>query len=65
MTVYEILKMMCYEKWYIYVGSENITKEEPIKFSELKYEERESVLDALEYQAVKVDLIEMAIYCER
>lgn len=71
MTVYEFLKLMTnhsrYDKWNIKEHNTDITKDEPICFDEIKlhYEERENVLDALEYQVLTVDMAEGTIYCER
>ncbi len=53
MTVYEFLKLMTH-----YSNYDNC-------FYDVKYEERENVLDALEYQVLTVDMAEGTIYCER
>lgn len=69
MTVYEFLKLMThwskYDKWNIREHNTDITKDEPICFDDIKYEERENVLDALEYSVLTVDMVEGTIYCER
>ena len=69
MTVYEFLKEMHhyskYYKWNIREYLTDITKDEPICFNDVKYEERENVLNALEYQVLTVDMAEGTIYCER
>lgn len=66
MTVYEFMqKMGSYEKWNIREHMMDITKDEPISFHDIKYDERENVLDALEYQVLTVDVAEGTIYCER
>lgn len=71
MTVYDFLKLMTnyskYNKWNIREHNTDLTKDEPINFEdiELHYEERENVLDALEYQVLTVDMVEGTIYCER
>ena len=69
MTVYEFLKLMThwskYDKWNIREHNTDITKDEPICFDDVKYEERENVLDALEYHVLTVDVAEGTIYCER
>lgn len=66
MTVYEFMqKMGKYDKWNIREHNTDITKDEPISFNDVKYEERENVLDALEYQVLTVDMAEGTIYCER
>lgn len=69
MTVYEFLKAMHnfskYDKWNIREKMTDITKDEPICFNDVKYEERENVLNALEYQVLTVDMAEGTIYCER
>lgn len=66
MTVYEFMqKMGNYDKWNIREHNTDITKDEPISFFEVKYEERENVLNALEYQVLTVDMAEGTIYCER
>ena len=68
MTVYEFLESMTnysrYDKWNIREHNTDITKDEPISFHDIKYEEREAVLDALEYQVLTVDMAEGTIYCE-
>ena len=65
MTVYEFMqKMGNYDKWNIREHKTDITKDEPISFHDIKYEEREAVLDALEYQVLTVDMAEGTIYCE-
>ena len=66
MTVYEFMqKMGNYDKWNIREHKTDITKDEPICFNDVKYEERENVLNALEYQVLTVDMAEGTIYCER
>ena len=69
MTVYEFLKLMThqsrYDKWNIREHNTDITKDEPICFNDVKYEERENVLNALEYEVLTVDMAEGTIYCER
>ena len=66
MTVYEFLqKMGNYDKWNIREHNTDITKDEPVCFNDIKYDERENVLDALEYQVLTVDMAEGTIYCER
>lgn len=69
MTVYEFLQLMThhskYNKWNIREHNTDITKDEPICFDDIKYEERENVLDALEYSVLTVDMLEGTIYCER
>jgi hypothetical protein len=71
MTVYEFLQLMTnhskYDKWNIREHNTDITKDEPINFEDIKhpYEERENVLDALEYSVLTVDMAEGTIYCER
>ena len=66
MTVYEFMqKMGSYEKWNIREHMMDITKDEPISFHDIKYEEQEAVLNALEYQVLTVDMAEGTIYCER
>ena len=66
MTVYEFMqKMGNYDKWNIREHNTDITKDEPICFNDVKYEERENVLNALEYQVLTVDMAEGTIYCER
>ena len=69
MTVYEFLNLWArysrYDKWKIKEHNTDITKDEPICFNDVKYEEREAVLDALEYQVLTVDMAEGTIYCER
>ena len=66
MTVYEFMqKMGNYDKWNIREHKTDITKDEPICFNDVKYEERKNVLDALEYQVLTVDMAEGTIYCER
>ena len=66
MTVYEFMqKMGNYDKWNIREHKTDITKDEPISFNDVKYEERKNVLDALEYQVLTVDMAEGTIYCER
>lgn len=68
MTVYEFLESMTnysrYDKWNIREHNTDITKDEPICFNDVKYEERENVLNALEYQVLTVDMAEGTIYCE-
>lgn len=66
MTIYEFMqKMGNYDKWNIREHNTDITKDEPICFNDVKYEERENVLNALEYQVLTVDMAEGTIYCER
>ena len=71
MTVYDFLQLMTrwsrYDKWNIREHTTDLTKDEPICFDdiELHYEERENVLDALEYSVLTVDMVEGTIYCER
>lgn len=69
MTVYEFLNLWSryshYDKWKIKEHNTDITKDEPICFNDVKYEERENVLNALEYQVLTVDMAEGTIYCER
>lgn len=69
MTVYEFLESMTnysrYDKWNIREHNTDITKDEPVCFNDIKYDERENVLDALEYQVLTVDIAEGTIYCER
>lgn len=66
MTVYELMqKMGNYDKWNIREHNTDITKDEPICFNDVKHEEREKVLNALEYQVLTVDMAEGTIYCER
>ena len=69
MTVYEFLNLWArysrYDKWKIKEHNTDITKDEPICFNDVKYEERENVLNALEYQVLTVDMAEGTIYCER
>lgn len=69
MTVYEFLKLMTnhskYANWNIREHNTDITKDEPICFDDIKYEERKNVLDALEYNVLTVDMAEGTIYCER
>ena len=69
MTVWEFLKAIStcsrMDKWNIREHNTDITKDEPICFDDIKYEERENVLDALEYQVLTVDVAEGTIYCER
>jgi hypothetical protein len=69
MTVWEFLKLMSphgwFDKWNIREHNTDITKDEPINFEDIKYEERQNVLDALEYQVLTVDMAEGTIYCER
>lgn len=65
MTVHDFMhKMESYDKWNIREHMTDITKNEPISFHDIKYEEREAVLDALEYQVLTVDMAEGTIYCE-
>ena len=65
MTVYEFMqKMGNYDKWNIREHLTDITKDEPICFNDVKYEERENVLNALEYEVLTVDMAEGTIYCE-
>ena len=68
MTVYEFMqKMGNYDKWNIREHKTDITKDEPINLHDIKlnYEERENVLNALEYQVLTVDMADGTIYCER
>ena len=71
MTVYEFLNLWAryshYDKWKIKEHNTDITKDEPINLHDIKlnYEERENVLNALEYQVLTVDMAEGTIYCER
>lgn len=69
MTVYDFLQLMThwsrYDKWNIREHNTDLTKGEPICFDDIKYEERENVLDALEYSVLTVDMVEGTIYCER
>ena len=69
MTVYEFLNLWSryshYDKWKIKEHKTDITKDEPICFNDVKYEERENVLNALECHVLTVDMAEGTIYCER
>lgn len=71
MTVYDFLQLMThwsrYDKWNIREHNTDLTQDEPINFEDitLHYEERENVLDALEYSVLTVDMVEGTIYCER
>lgn len=67
MTVCEFLYLWSRfsDKWKIKEHNTDITKDKPICFNDVKYEERENVLNALEYQVLTVDMAEGTIYCER
>ena len=71
MTVYEFLNLWArysrYDKWNIREHNTDITKDEPINLHDIKlnHEERENVLNALEYEVLTVDMAEGTIYCER
>jgi hypothetical protein len=71
MTVYEFLEQIAhfskYDKWNVREHNTDLTKDEPINFDDIKlhYEERENVLNALEYSVLMVDMSEGTIYCGR
>lgn len=67
MSVYDFLKKFEYDKFYIVCDGRNVTGDDAVQFEDVRrnYEEREAVLDALEYNVVKVDFLEMCVYCER
>lgn len=68
MTVWEFMeKMGKYERFHIVINNESVTLFERVCFHDVKmhYEERQAVLDALEFRATSVDLEKMIIYCER
>lgn len=68
MTVWEFMKKMGKdEKWNIKEHTTDITKGEPTSITDIDhhYEERQNVLDALEYEVLTVDMAEGTIYCER
>lgn len=67
MTVWEFMsKMGRCEFFRIFVGTEDVTKDEPTSVEEvrLSHEERENVLGALERLALSVDLEDKIIYAE-
>jgi hypothetical protein len=68
MTVWEFMKKMGdYEDFYIYVDGVDVTADVAVSARNIykHRDERESVLDAIELTAKRVDLEEMIIYCER
>lgn len=68
MTVWELMKKIGkYEKFHIQEGAVDVTKGEPTSVEEIEcfWDDRESVFDALEYEAVSVDLERNVIYCRR
>lgn len=68
MTVYEFMRKMGKdEKFFLKEHLTDITKGKPTSIDDVTYhyEERENVLDALEYNVLTVDMAEGTIYCER
>ena len=66
MTVYDFMaKMGAYEQFEIVVGSDDVTAGEKVSLHDVKvhYEERESVLNALERELIRVDAVFWVLHC--